>query len=51
MGLDDDLQPAMSLEPHALRKAALIWARAPALRDRRPEPATVEEECRGSNGV
>ena len=47
MGLDDDLQLAMSLEPHAVGIAALIWARATAVRDRRPEPATGEEKMPG----
>lgn len=51
MELNDELQLAVSLEPHAVRSAALIWARATALRDGLPEPATGEEKCQGSKGA
>ncbi len=47
MELNDELQLAVSLEPHAVRSAALIWARATALRDGLPEPATGEEKMPG----
>lgn len=47
MGLDDDLQLVMGLGSAAVGNAALIWARATALRDRRPEPSTGEEKMPG----
>ncbi|WP_165788172.1 GNAT family N-acetyltransferase [Arthrobacter glacialis] len=45
--LDDELQLAMTLEPNAVSEAALIWARATALRDQRTEPPTGEEKMPG----
>ena len=45
--LDDELQLALNLEPNGVNEAALIWARATALRDQRPEPLTGEEKIPG----
>lgn len=45
--LDDNFQMVVSLEPSAVSEAALIWARATALRDELPAPATGEEKMPG----
>ncbi|MGP9784575.1 GNAT family N-acetyltransferase [Glutamicibacter sp. AOP12-B1-11] len=45
--LDDELQLVLSLEPDGVNEAALIWARATAVRDQRPEPLTGEEKILG----
>lgn len=40
-------QLTVNLEPHAVREAALIWARAKDRRDQDPEPATVGDTMPG----
>ena len=45
--IDDEVQLAASHDPTVVREAALIWARASALRDLRPAPVTGEEKISG----
>lgn len=45
--LNDNVELAVGYEPHAVPEAALIWARATAVRDQRPEPATGDDKIPG----
>lgn len=45
--LNDQVKLALSSEPHDVAKAALIWARATAVRDQRPEPDTGLDKMPG----
>lgn len=45
--LNANVELAVGSEPHAVLEAALIWARATAVRDRRPEPATGADKVPG----
>lgn len=45
--LNDPVELAVGSDLHAVREAALIWARATAVRDQRPEPATGDDKIPG----